>query len=522
MNNWNSVVANIKNTDPVEARVVNTPINQLAERTNYLKAILNNITASEFNYLSFMPVSATVEVGQAVYWDSDNRRFGAAQAGWDDVLSPYGSLLPAPSSYMTGILVSKHTGDTGAVVISGYISDFQNLESLFGEANPPAGVYYVSADEPGRLTPVAPPMTIPAVMYDGEGNILFMPTGSIVSQHDHHEYELLSSLWIPATEANFPDMLIPDDAQWGYDVYNADPSIHSLFTLYTGTGSFVLRESGTILNDSYIEFTPDNIWIKDTDVPLENVIAHIAYPNAHGPSIVRAVTTDTPDYMSFLMRNGLLTITMKELLTSDTVDPSYVVIKDIINNTKQMGPVVTQLIEGEGISITSEDGEGHGTCVVRLISESDKIVDADIVNLNNAIQRTDGGLVYSVFPGNRDSSMSLVVNNGRWSGADRGLIVRLWMRGTGNVTPAFRLKILVFPKATVDGVPIPTEVTSLIDQGSIATDTDKYYLCEAVIPHTLLSMPSESQIQYNIEPVNRPSEDYLILRQGITSYIIAP
>ena len=522
MNNWSNVVTNIKNTDPVEARIVNTPINQLAERTNYLKAILNNITASEFNYLSFMPVSATVEVGQAVYWDSANRRFGAVQAGWDDTLSPYGSLLPAQSSYMTGILVSKHTGDTGAIVISGYISDFQNLEELFGEANPAAGVYYVSGDTPGQLTATAPPMTIPAVMYDGEGNILFMPTGSIVSQHDHHTYELLSSLWIPATAANFPDMNIPSGAQWGYDMENADPALNSLFTLYTGTGAFVLWESGTILNEDYIELTHENIWIKDSDVPLENVIAYIAYPNSHGPSIVRSVTTDTPEYISFVMQNGLLTVTMKELLLSDEEDPSYIVIKDIIKNEKKMGPVVTQLLPGEGIDIASEDNEGHGICHVRLLSESDKLIDADIVNLNNAIQRTDDGLVYSVFPANRDSSMSLVVNVGKWGGGDRGLKVRLWMRGTGGSTPAFRLKIVVFPEATTDGVSLPTEVTALIDSGSLATSDDKYYLCETVIPDTSIKIPSGSQIQYNIEPVNRPSTDYLVLRQGITTYIIAP
>ena len=521
MPNWNTIVTKIKETDPVAADIVNTPINQLAERTNYLKAILEQITASEFNYLSYMPVSAVAKVGQAVYWDSDNRRFGQTLAGWGDDLSPYGSLLPSQPSYMTGILVSKHTGNTGAIVISGYISDFQNLEELFGTPNPEAGIYYVSGDNKGQLTSIAPPMTIPAVMYDGEGNILFLPTSSIVSQHDHHEYELINSLWIQASEANFPDMDIPVGADWGYNISLADPKIKSLFTLYTGTGSFVLRESGTILNDDYIEFTHENIWIKNPIMPVENIIAHIAYPNAHGPNIVRAVTTDTPEYISFLMENGLLTITMKALGLHPDIDESFIVVKDIVNNLKQMGPVVTKIAEGPGIVIDSQDDAGHGSCILSLASETDRIIDADIVNLNNAIQRTDGGLVYSVFPANRPSSMTLVANAGKWAGADRQLKIRLWIKGTTSVTPEFNLEIFVFPKATTSGVTAPTVFHATIPAGAIATDSGKYYLCEVDLV-TALPITSESQIQYNIEPSVQPTQDYLILRQGITTYVATP
>ena len=522
MSTWKPIVKNIKETDQVSDKVVNVPLSQLAERTDYLKAVMENVTASEFNFIKAVAVSAVAKVGEAVYWDSENNRFGRALAGWDDELSPYGSLLPAESAYMAGILINKRTGNTGDVILSGYIKGFSELEALFGTASPDAGIYYVSGNSAGQLTQTPPPMSIPAVMYDGFGNILMLPTNSIVSQHDHNNYRLDKLLWIPANSSNFPGMDIPDGAIWGYDLNNADPDMFDLLTLYTGTGSFVLYESGTILNDTYIEINDNNVWVKDTLPPIEDIIAHIAQPDAHGPSIIREARTDTEAYISLSVVNGTLNISFKDASYDPNIDDSFTVVKDIVDNIMKRGPVATQVVAGEGISVSSEDNEGHGRCVVSLLSESDKIVDADIVNLNNAIQRTDGGLVYSVFPGNRDSSMSLVVNNGRWSGADRGLIVRLWMKGTGDVTPAFRLKILVFPNATVGGVDMPTEVSALIEAGSEVTDINKYYLCEAVIPDTLLLMPSGSQIQYNIEPVNRPSEDYLILRQGITSYIIAP
>lgn len=524
MSSYNPIITNIKNNDQVKASVVNVPVNQLAERTDYLKAVLDNVTASEFNFLSNMYVSAVAEVGNAVYWDADNKRFGRTLAGWDDNLSPYGSLLPSQSSYMAGILVSKHTGDTGAVIISGYIADFQNIEALFGEASPEAGIYYVSADVPGQLTPIAPPMTIPAVMYDGMGNILFLPTGSIVSQHDHHEYDLLSSMWLPATDAYFPNMEIPADAMWGYDVDSAPAELNSLFTLYTGTGTFVLWESGTVLNETYIEFTRENVWIKSVDAPEEKIVAHIAYPNSHGPSIIRAATTDTPAYLKLVDVNGLLTVTRKPIETSAVDNSSYIVVKDIADNVMSKGPVVTKITPGPGITLLSEDLDGHGSCVVGLYSETDRIVDADIINLNNAIQRTDGGLVYSVFPADRDSSMTLVANAGRWEGTDRRLKVKLWMRGplTGNpTTPSFSLEVFVFPAASINGTPVPTVFNTMIPAGSVPTDPSEYYLCEADLGASL-SIPSGAQIQYNIEPESQPDQDYLILRQGITTYVPTP
>jgi hypothetical protein len=521
MPTWKPIVTKIQETDAVKNTVVNLPLSQLAERTDYLKAIMENITASEFNYLSNMPVTAVAEIGQAVYWDSSNRRFGRALAAWNEDLSAYGSLLPAETSYFAGILVGKHTGNTGAVIISGYISDFQNLEALFGEASPEAGVYYVSGDNPGQLTKEAPPMSIPAVMYDGQGNILMLPTGAIVSQHDHHNYTLDQTNWLPETNAQFDNMNKPDGAMYGYDLANADPALDALFTLYTGTGVFTLYESGTILNDTFLVFNEDNIWILDDEVPPEDIIAHIAYPNAHGPNIVRSAKSNTLNYLTLSIVNGLMTIDFVEPTTSDTEDTSYTVVKDIANNILYKGPVVTQLVIGDGLSFTSEDGDGHGVCTLALTSETDVIRPADIINLNNAIQRTDGGLIYSVFPGGRDSSMTLAVDGGKWDGDPRQLKIRLWIRGTADnaVTPEFNLSVFVFPEASLAGVSLPTQYDTTIPAGAVSTDPSKYYLVEIDLADNV-SVQSGSEIQYNIEPVDQPTEDLLILKQGITTYVV--
>jgi len=97
----------------------------------------------------------------------------------------------------------------------------------------------------------------------------------------------------------------------------------------------------------------------------------------------------------------------------------------------------------------------------------------------------------------------------------------LWMKGptTGSpVTPAFSLDVFVFPDATAAGVSIPTSVSATIAAGAVSTDPDKYYLCEVDIGASL-DIPSNAQIQYNIEPSAQPTQDHLILRQGITTYI---
>jgi len=524
MTTWKSIVKSIKEIDPVSADVVNFPLGQLTDRTGYLKAILDNIAAGEFNYIRNVPVSGATPRGSAVYWDTAERRFSGVLAAWDDDLSPYGSLLPAESSYLAGILAEKHTDGTGSVIISGYIRDFADLGTLFGSASPAEGIYYVSGDVKGRLTTVPPPMTVPAVVYDGSGGVLLLPTGSIVSNHDHHKYTLLDDQWLAAIPENFPGMDIPSGAYWGYDKESADPSLLPLFLLYTGAGAFVLKDSGTILNDEYILFDEQNVWILDEDSPSEDIVAYIANPNAHGPNIVRAITTDTPEYLGFKVENGLCTATLKEPTVDEEEDDSIEAVKSIAGNVVTKGKVVTQVIAGLGISLTSEDGDGHGKCIINAVQGYGDMKDADIVNLNNAIQRTDGGLVYSVFPSGRDSSMTVVNNLGEWDGSDRSLKIWLVLRGltpAGNVTPAFDLKIFVFPRAWPAGVALPSEYVSSIPVGIVATDPGNYYLCEADLGNDLL-VPSGAQIQYNIEPSVQPAQDYLVLRQGISTYVPLP
>lgn len=516
-------ITEITSQDPVSADVVNKPLAQLIQRTDYLRVILLNTVSGEFNYVADVPVSAASREGDALYWDVDNGRFSKTLAKWGEHLSPYGSLLPAPSTYLSGILVRKHTDETGALVISGYIRDFQHADRLFDTANPAAGLYYVSGDKAGTLSTVPPPMTVPAAKYDGEGGLLLMPGNAIVANHDHKQYLLDKTNWLVFSDSSFAGMNIPPGAAYGYDIENASDDIKELFNLYTGAGSFVLEESGTMLNDSYIQFNTDNIWILDTVSPIEDILAFVAYPNSHGPNIIRAVTTDTPNYLSFQIDDGLLNIHRKATETAVSEDESEWAIKSLADNVQTKGRVVTKIVAGPGIEAASTAGDGRGAIVVSMESEADKMHDADIINLNNAIQRTDGGLVYSVLPAARDSSITSVVNLSEWSGADRRLKIRAWVRGfsDGSHIPALSLNILVFPKPAPTGTSLPTEISSIIPVGSVSTEISKYYLCEADLG-AMVTVTQASQIQYRLSPQAQPASDILILRQGVTVYTPAP
>ena len=515
--NWTADITKIQPTDPVSNDVVNKPLEQLARRTEYLRTILFNETSGEFNYLSNVPVSAACPRGSAVYWNKAENRYGPALAKWADDLSPYGSLLPGDSSYLAGIVVDKHTDETGSLIISGYIRDFRDVEALLGSTSPDPGIYYISGETPGTLSKTPPPMSVPAVMWDGFGVYLF-PSNIVVANHDHKEYLLEQSKWLAFDDPAFADMDVPAGAAWGYDT--TQPDIAELLNLYTGTATFTLRESGTLLNSDYVLFDTQNIWITATDHPVEDIRAFVAHPNSHGPNIIRAATTNTPQRLSMRVDNGLMTIDLNDAVVSNEENTDYWAVKTIDAQKITRGRVVTGIIPGPGIAVSSEDSEGHGVCTVSLFSEIDRLYDASLINLNSAIQRTDAGLVYTVLPANRASSISAVADLPAWNDDDKKLRIRFWIRGLGSGSsyPAFIVSAFVFPPPDEsDGAPIPAEVSLSISGGGSSTNPDKYYEVNADFG-SLLSIASGSSIQYTLKPLDIPSEDIELLRQGVSVY----
>lgn len=157
MDTWVQV-EKLKDGDSANAETLNTPIDQLASRTEYLKRRLGSIMDNGFQsalILNDVDLAADeldrLEVGAVVYMDKKGL-FRLAQAK----MHLYDSFTADESAFTIGVLVSA-SKPKGDVLIYGKLdlgSDpaFKASEMLqSGETFEP-GRYYLSATEPGRIT----------------------------------------------------------------------------------------------------------------------------------------------------------------------------------------------------------------------------------------------------------------------------------------------------------------------------------------------------------------------------------
>ena len=140
----------------LDAKTLNEPIGQLAERTAYLLSRLNQLGGDARSCLVLSDVLLSSEVGRepspgnVVYLDRDRECFAAARATMD----LYDDFTAANDALVVGILQAKN-GNRGDVLIYGQMS-YQasiTISSMIesGEKFRP-GRYYLSANEAGKLT----------------------------------------------------------------------------------------------------------------------------------------------------------------------------------------------------------------------------------------------------------------------------------------------------------------------------------------------------------------------------------
>lgn len=520
---WPSTIRYVQPTDPVASGIVNNPLATLAERTNYLKVITEAITTNEFTYLSNVAVNQYTVAGQIVYWNTSTNEFAPALAAWDDILlNPDGTLRPSEKAVIAGILAYKHTTKTGSIILGGFVRGFENLAGLFGTSSPAKGIYYLSADTAGQATQATPPLAILALQYCGDGNILIPTVRFEHSTHDHKKYELKDTMWLAANPVNFPNYDIPAGATYGYNYEAAgEEEIKAVFALYPGIGAFIYKSSADNIPDTTIYVNENNIWWTDVSAPLDNVYMYLTNPNSHGPNIVRAIKTDTPESLDITLVNGLATIN-KKAWTVSTGNAGFQVVKEIGGNTIKYGQVVEKITTGDGIVVSNHSGdEGQGIVEISLAEFSERYIDADVVNLNNALEVTVEGAIYTALPAQRESSMLCTAPGQVWTGGTtKKVAVWIWARGPmggGYSIPDITCEVTIYPPATSSGVLLPTTTYTHTLSRAGSTVSNGYYLIETVSTDRV-DIPSGALVQYKLSLDNTTIYDQLILRQGIKIY----
>lgn len=233
-------VRHVQPGEAVSAGTVGRPDGQLQARTEELKRRLDAADSGRVLVDAFAPLDSQVQVGQAVYWNVDTARYEQALAGVEtDATS--GSLVQTAASQCLGIVVRKASSLVGDVAISGLVT-LETMEQAIAEESP-AGWYYLSPTDPGKLVSQKPPVSVPVCFVFGPQDpcdpqvrvLVHAQQHDFLENHIHYRFSLVCR---PAGDTT------PPDVDQRHTITNPDTSLegwlpadHGVFNGLAPTGA---------------------------------------------------------------------------------------------------------------------------------------------------------------------------------------------------------------------------------------------------------------------------------------------
>ena len=185
---------------------------------------------------------------------------------------------------------------------------------------------------------------------------------------------------------------------------------------------------------------------------------------------------------------GVVKLATAPFVTDATVSEAVTAVKDIIGKTKHIGPVVSRLTPGPGISIVSANGDSsdgfYGPCQIVLEDSIASYGTGELVVLNGAREDYNNKIPSITFPKNKDSSIRLKMKLGSSFGSTKiRLMVKLYAPN-GGVLPELTLsyrRIAATALGVTGTVPASdTAVPTAIDPSAYTLGAGGYVLMESV------------------------------------------
>lgn len=241
-NKWLHNIKPVTPGEPVKAGVVGRPDQALADRTEYLRQRLDAAELGRAIFDVGATVSSDVLPGQPVYWNDAAQRYELAIAGVENDETTQ-TLTVTKSSDCVGLCFQKKNATLADIVLYGLVKLPELTNAVTGPVT--AGRYYLSAQEPGKLTLARPPATVGVCYVLGakdncadEPWVIVMPQlRDFLEEHVHYRFELVAR---PAGEHD-PDAAASSGV---HTIANADdalegwlPADHEVFAGKAPTGA---------------------------------------------------------------------------------------------------------------------------------------------------------------------------------------------------------------------------------------------------------------------------------------------
>jgi len=177
----------IREGEPVTPGTANRPLREMDQNVRYIWEVLQAAAIGSTVYARRVTIEADAKKGMAVYFNTKRKQFerGLAQL---DTTPASGVLQTADTAQVWGVIATKHNATLADVLLYGY-DDIDISEATGGVTS--AGVYYLSGATPGRLTQQRPPVSVPVLRADGQGNVFVMPQFvDFLDRHMHYKFPL--------------------------------------------------------------------------------------------------------------------------------------------------------------------------------------------------------------------------------------------------------------------------------------------------------------------------------------------
>lgn len=454
MPTWKDVVRRITDGTFVNQAVTNQPIDDLVDRTDYLKSVVD---AAQFG-TALVDNQAVIDeaavVGSCVYWAGD--RYAEALASY--TVTSNGVIEPDASAAVVGIVTEKLTDTFGSVALLGQVDFASSIEDkLLPDAS--SGLYYLSDTVAGAMTTIAPVLAIPVGLYAGNDRMWIAPwyrNGVITLPHIHRVFNLTAAFagtlqmispgeyytvtsvdtdlpgWVPA--GTFEGVPVPEGAYFCYNI-DKDEDLSAVWPLLS-PGTATVLVDGVVVPDGMVVINEHGIWWMAhtygqgpwTDGYSPNP------PDTYAKTVKLALTIPFGDTSDFLVSSlegvapvvikneegataetGKLFVSLADMTITAGNNFSTIAVQSVAadHKTAVTGPTVSAIrsatpqLTVSGTGTTTVGGNVYQTGGITITSE---IVGArngsvDLVALTDVGESSYNGVPYLRFPNGRTSSV---------------------------------------------------------------------------------------------------------------------
>lgn len=509
---WSNIIPRIiDGVTRFGASGLNPILDALENRTLYLKTHLERLENSNCGLVytdrGFSPEVVAKGKGTILAWDAKKSQYIPASAKFDTNIREDGSVAPADSSYVIGILITDVVDGYGTILAHGWSSDLELISIVTGgksSVEDPTGLngaYYLYDDGEARKGEAADfDLPVYCFTYTGTGKLIVNPRVPEFTGHSHSKF-IFTNNWEKVGLVDLPTSVADAIGDSGevfckYSVDLDDTGSLKRMLLECVSSKAMLTNDGVAVNSTDWAFTKDAVYVAfDTTVSSEIVLYTIA-PLIGVEPLVRTLSVVGDSKIIQTNRDsGYVSLMFNDNTTAlDSYTGSAI---GAISNGDgiQTTPVVHTLGAGIGIHIThAVDAQGRdvpGVFVIHSTDRSCNQIDMNVCNLDGVLFGTDIDKVSYKFSAGMTSSLYGVFrvprhdSNTQYTGK-----INVIVKGNGGTVSDGTVAVTTIPMPSSDNPVTAYTNAEYTLTGLTSSALEKYYLL--TVPLATGSCPSDA------------------------------